>query len=251
MMTSPSAAARTAPPIVETSSLTRRFGGLVALSDVNMAVSSGEILGIVGPNGAGKSTLFSLLAGLQKPSSGSIRLNGQVLTGRPPQEFVRQGVVKTFQSSRLFTDLSVAENVMVGGLVRFSKDKARLFANQLLGDLGISHLAERSSREINVSERVLVEIARALATRPKVLLLDEVMAPLDRGAVDALISLLQRLRDDHLTIILIEHHMPPLLRLIDRIIVLNFGKVIAEGDPVAVLRTPEVVEAYLGSGAKV
>lgn len=249
-MTPPSAAAH-ASPIVETSSLTRRFGGLVALSDVNMTVSSGEILGIVGPNGAGKSTLFSLLAGLQKPTSGSIRLNGQAVTGRPPQEFVRQGVVKTFQSSRLFSDLSVVENVMVGGLVRFSKDEARVFANQLLRDLGISHLADRSSREINVSERVLVEIARALATQPKVLLLDEVMAPLDRGAVDALISLLQRLRDDHLTIILIEHHMPPLLRLIDRIIVLNFGKVIAEGDPVTVLRTPEVVEAYLGSGAKV
>lgn len=238
-------------PLLNVSNVSQRFGGLEALVDVNVDVSRAEIVGLVGPNGAGKSTLFNIIAGLARPVAGSIMLDGQSVNLKPPHEFVHMGIAKTFQSSRLFEDLSVLENVAVGALVRHSKDGALKVAQQVLERIGAAHLADRYPKEINISEKVLVEISRVLATGPKVLLLDEVMAPLDRKETDRLIELLKGLKQDGLAILMIEHHMPPLLRLIDRIFVLNFGKIIADGDPLRALRSREVVEAYLGPNVKV
>ncbi|MBA8908321.1 MULTISPECIES: ABC transporter ATP-binding protein [Aminobacter] len=233
-------------PLLSVEGLSKRFGGLQALSDVTFAVNTGEIVGLIGPNGAGKSTLFSTLVGLHRPSAGKVALNGRDVTGLRPHVIAANGLTKTFQNVSLFAGSSVLDNVLIGGLVHSRVASARGFAMDCLKRVGISDIAQRSAGSLSFPERARVEVARALCTRPKVLLLDEVMAALNTAEMDEVIGLIRDLRKDGLTVVIVEHHMRAIMSVCDRIFVLNFGQLIADGPPAHIARHPEVVEAYLG-----
>lgn len=236
-------------PLLQISGVSKRFGGLAALSDISLAVKAGEIAGLIGPNGAGKTTLFSTLVGLHRPDTGSIRLDGKDLVGLKPHRIADAGMVKTFQNVALFLDSSVLDNVLTGGLMRHSVEEARELAHRCLARVGIGSIAGKLARELSFPERARVEVARALCTEPRVLLLDEAMAALNHVEMDEFMRLLRQLREEGLTLIVVEHHMRAIMALCERIIVLNFGRMIATGTPAEVSRNPAVVEAYLGSSA--
>jgi branched-chain amino acid transport system ATP-binding protein len=236
-------------PLLEVSGVGKRFGGLQALSDVSLSVEAGEIVGLIGPNGAGKTTLFSTLVGLHRPESGSIRLDGRDLVGLKPHKIAAAGMVKTFQNVALFLDSSVLDNVLTGGLMRHSIPDARALARRCLERVGIAAIAGKLARDLSFPERARVEVARALCTEPRVLLLDEAMAALNHAEMDAFMALLRQLRDEGLTLIVVEHHMRAIMSLCDRLVVLNFGQMIATGTPEQIARDPAVVEAYLGRSA--
>ena len=227
--------------------LTRRFGGLVAVNDVSLSVQRGELLGLIGPNGAGKTTLFNLLMGLLPPSAGEVHFEGQRISGLKPHQVCRRGMVKTFQNVALFPDLSVLDNVLTGGLVRLSVADARALALDKLALVGMAHIAAKRAADLSFPEKAMVELARALCTQPKLVLLDEVMAALNHAEMDQILELIRRLRrDEGLTFIVIEHHMRAIMNLCERIVVLNFGQKIAEGPPQQISRDPDVIAAYLG-----
>ncbi len=236
-------------PLLEVSGVGKRFGGLQALSDVSLAVEAGEIVGLIGPNGAGKTTLFSTLVGLHRPESGSIRLDGRDLVGLKPHKIAAAGMVKTFQNVALFLDSSVLDNVLTGGLMRHSIPDARALARRCLERVGIGAITDKLARDLSFPERARVEVARALCTEPRVLLLDEAMAALNHAEMDAFMLLLRQLREEGLTLIVVEHHMRAIMSLCDRLVVLNFGQMIATGTPEQIARDPAVVEAYLGRSA--
>jgi branched-chain amino acid transport system ATP-binding protein len=236
-------------PLLEIAGLAKSFGGLRALSDVTFTIAECEIVGLIGPNGAGKTTLFSAMAGLVKPTSGTIRLDGRDITGQKAHRIAKSGLVKTFQNVALFLECSVLDNVLTGGLMRHSVREARELGRQKLERAGIAGIADKLARDLSFPERARVEVARALCTEPRVLLLDEAMAALNRIEMDEFLNLLRSLRGEGLTLAVVEHHMRAIMSLCDRIIVLNFGKVIAMGKPHEVAQDAGVVSAYLGRRA--
>jgi branched-chain amino acid transport system ATP-binding protein len=232
--------------ILAVSHVSKRFGGLRALDDVSLEVRRGEILGLIGPNGAGKTTLFSTLVGLHRIDAGAIRFDGSDVAGLKPHRLAALGLTKTFQNVALFAEMSVLDNVLVGGLLRHALSSARDIARACLERVGLSAIAGKRAADLSFPERARVEVARALATQPKLLLLDEVMAALNAAEKREMIGLIRALRDDGLTLIVIEHHMNTIMSLCDRIAALSFGRLIAEGAPAEIARHPAVVEAYLG-----
>jgi branched-chain amino acid transport system ATP-binding protein len=236
-------------PFLEVDQLSVRFGGLVALSAVDLSVDRGEIVALLGPNGAGKTTFFNVLTGLARPSAGRIRFQGCDISGYRVDQISRLGISRTFQLVRVFHGLSVSDNIRVGGIFGRSVEAPPIDADELqrlLTFTDLAHLAHQPASRLTIGERKRLEIARALATRPSLLLLDEAIAGLAPPDARALIGLIRAIHQQGVTIILIEHIMSAVFELADRLIVLHHGEKIAEGPPAQVVRHPVVVEAYLG-----
>lgn len=233
--------------ILEISNLTKHFGGLTAVSALDLHIKQGEILALIGPNGAGKSTVFNLVAGVHTPSEGSIRFKGRDIHGQKPWTLCRLGLARTFQIVKPFADKSVLYNVMVGAFLRTgSTHKAREKAEEVLETLALGHLRDTRSGNLTIVDRKRLEIAKALATNPQLLLLDEVMAGLRPTEVDDMITIIRGLRDRGVTVFVIEHIMRAVMALSDRVVVIHFGQKIAEGTPEAVTKDENVIKAYLG-----
>jgi branched-chain amino acid transport system permease protein len=240
-------AAESGEVILEARGLSKQFGGLMAVDDVSFKVRKGMILGIIGPNGAGKTTAFNLLNGFFEPTAGEVLINGRNMAGLKPHEVCAAGVGRTFQIMRPFMRMSVAENVVVGAFVRASTDEeAYRLAQEAIEKVGLSAIANRIASELTSKELRLMELARALAGQPQLLLLDETLAGLGQSEAEELIVVLKRLAAEDITIVIIEHTMQAMVRLVDRFLVLNHGKVLTEGSPESIIRDKSVVEAYLG-----
>ncbi len=229
--------------------LTKRFSGLIAVDNVSFEVAPGAIHALIGPNGAGKTTTFNMIAGALRPTSGDVLLDGHSLVGMRPDQICRAGVGRTFQIVRPFNDLTVAENVAIGALSWTSDvGTARRYAVEVLDLLGLADKRNALPSGITLPDRKCLEVARALATKPKLLLLDEVMAGLRPTEIDRMVAIFRKLNvETGLTIVLIEHVMRAVMALSHHVVVLNYGKVIAEGTPQEVTRDPEVLACYLGA----
>ena len=233
--------------LLEVKGLTKRFDGLVANKDISLAVDAGEILAIIGPNGAGKSVLFNGLAGHHEPTSGTVTFNGNSMIGLVPEQIAAMGLVRTYQIPRSFGQMTVLENAMVGALLRHPKlTNARMASERVLERVGLRERADVRAAELNVAGQKRVELARALATEPKMLLLDEVAGGLNPSEVIELAEMLRGIHAAGVTLIIVEHVLEVVMRLAHRVLVLNFGQIIAEGAPQQIVRNPAVIEAYLG-----
>jgi branched-chain amino acid transport system ATP-binding protein len=227
--------------------ITKRFGGLTAVRDVSLEVRAGDLLGVIGPNGAGKTTLFNVIAGYYRPDEGRVVFDGHDVTGRPAHAISRLGLTRTFQIVKPFGNLSVHDNVMIGALTRLSTTReARAEADRVIGICGLGSHAAAQARALPIGLRKRLEVARALATHPKLLLLDEVMAGLNPTELGGMIDLVRRLHADGLTLIVIEHVMAAMMRLAQRIVMLHHGERLAEGTPREIVGDRRVIDAYLG-----
>jgi branched-chain amino acid transport system ATP-binding protein len=259
---SPATALDSGDALLEVDHVTLRFGGVVALNDVSFSLRKGEIFGLIGPNGAGKTTCFNAMTGVYQPTSGAIRFDGASIVGKKKHEITRSGIARTFQNVRLFPEMTALENVMVGtdahhktsvvgALFRLPRHwreerEGRERSHELLRFVGIDRRAGEVSRNLSYGEQRRLEIARALATNPTLLCLDEPAAGFNPAEKEDLLQLIRRIRDTGVTILLIEHDMRLVMGVTDRIVVLEFGKKIAEGTPHEVRDNPAVIAAYLG-----
>jgi branched-chain amino acid transport system ATP-binding protein len=233
--------------LLEIDQIKKNFGGITALIGVDLLVSEGQVKSIIGPNGAGKTTLFNVITGFYRPNEGRILFRGKNITGLSPEAIAFFGIARTFQLVKPFLNMTLLENVMVGALNRTSSVReAHKRAMDVIGFLGLEKKAKTPAHDLTIEDRKRLELARALATSPSLLLLDEVMAGLNPAEVNEMIELIRRMRDDGVTILLIEHVMHVVLTLSDEVVVLNYGEKIYEGDPKLVIKDPKVIEVYLG-----
>jgi branched-chain amino acid transport system ATP-binding protein len=256
------AAAAAASGLLEVRGLIKRFGGVTAVNALDMTVRAGDVHALIGPNGSGKTTTLNVISGLYRADGGSVRFDGAQLAGRPAHEIARRGIARTFQNIRLFGELTVADNVMIGRHVRTrtgfigallpggatarEERETREKARELLRFVGLEDVAGAAARSLPYGDQRRVEIARALASEPRLLLLDEPAAGMNPAETDTLVALLRAIRERGTTLLLIEHDMNLVMSVSDTITVLNFGQHIAEGPPDAVARNPDVIAAYLG-----
>jgi branched-chain amino acid transport system ATP-binding protein len=227
--------------------ITKRFGGLVAVRDLSLTVDKGEILGVIGPNGAGKTTAFNMISGYYEPTEGQVFFKGENITGLRPDQVCKKGLTRTFQVVKPFPQLSVLDNVMVGAYIHTNdNDEARQRAREILDFLGMGAMTEQLAGGLPIALRKRLEIAKALATEPQMLLLDEAMAGLRPIETDEVIELVRRVSQQGVALLLVEHVMRVIMALADRIVVIHHGEKIAEGAPEVVVRDKTVVDAYLG-----
>jgi branched-chain amino acid transport system ATP-binding protein len=236
--------------MLEVRGLSKSFGGLKAVDQASLDVRQGEIIGLIGPNGAGKTTLFAAIAGFHAPDAGRVAFEGKDITGLAPHRICAAGMVRTFQITQPFAKISVRENIMVGAYFRTADRKlAERAAEAVASMVGMAGQLDQMGADLTVAGRKRLELARALATRPRLLLLDEVMAGLNPTEITEIVQVIRAIRDSGVTILLIEHVMQAVTSLAERVYVLNQGRMIAEGTPAAIADNPEVIEAYLGHGA--
>ena len=234
-------------PLLDVRAVTKRFGGLVANRDISFQVGHGELIGVIGPNGAGKSTLFDVLTGFQPLDSGQILLDGEPITGLRPDEISRRGVGRTFQKLKPFNQMTVLDNVMVGAFQKTSRiGEARERAFACLDSVGLADRADAHARVLSTGQRKRLEMARALAIAPRLLLLDEVTGGVDQRSIPGLVDLVRSLNASGVTLVVIEHNMGVIMGISQRVVALHLGEVIADGPPAAVARDTRVIEAYLG-----
>jgi branched-chain amino acid transport system ATP-binding protein len=234
-------------PLLEVQGLTKRYGGVTANRDVAFRVAPGELVGVIGPNGAGKSTLFDLLTGFQRPNAGTVALDGQDITGLRPDIVSRRGVGRTFQKLKPFAGLTALENVMVGAFQKTADPReARDRARAALSSVGLGGKEDAHARVLSTGQRKRLELARALATRPRLLLLDEVTGGVDQGSIPGLVELVRGVHAQGMALLVIEHNMRVIMDISQRIVALHLGEVIGDGPPEAVARDARVIEAYLG-----
>ena len=236
--------------MLEVNGLSKNFGGLAAVSDLSLTIRRGEIFGVIGPNGAGKTTLLNLITGYLAASKGSILFEGRELRGLSPSKICHRGIARTFQVVRPFVEMSVIDNVMTGALFaptrRISMAEARIRAGSALDLVGLLDKRDMLAGELTIGEKKKLELARALATKPRLLFLDEVMAGLAGGEVEVLMDVVERVADSGTTILMIEHLVGVILALTDRVLVLDFGRELFQGAPEDVVAHPEVIDSYLG-----
>ncbi|MGE4281574.1 MAG: ABC transporter ATP-binding protein [Magnetospirillum sp.] len=233
-------------PILSVKGVSKRFGGLMAVSEVGFDVAKGEILAIIGPNGAGKTTLFGLISGFIRPDMGSVRLKGHEIVGMAPHKIVRMGLTRSFQIVQVFADMTVLEAVTAAALVRKPMREAVRKAEEVLERIGLSAIRNESPASLSLQDKKMLEVAKCVATDPELILLDEVMAGLTLAEAELPLAIIRDLRDSGITFVMVEHVMPIVMKTADRLLVLNFGQKIADAPPAEILSNQAVRDAYFG-----